>query len=79
MVELVWLISAKEDLKEIYDFVASDSKKYAKHQINHIQRECQHKILKPSLYSRPPASFREKVYFFKERSLYYLITKDTVS
>lgn len=37
MVELVWLKSAKEDLKEIYDFIASDSKKYAKHQINHIK------------------------------------------
>ncbi len=37
MVQIKWLDSAKEDLKEIYDFIASDSKKYAKHQILKIK------------------------------------------
>jgi toxin ParE1/3/4 len=37
MVKLRWLQSAKDDLKNIYDFIAADSKKYALHQINVIR------------------------------------------
>ena len=37
MVKLRWLQSAKNDLKEIYDFIASDSKRYAKHQVKLIR------------------------------------------
>lgn len=36
MVKLLWLISAKDDLKDIYDFIAADSTKYARHQIKKI-------------------------------------------
>lgn len=36
MVQIVWLKSAKNDLKSIYEFIALDSKKYAKLQIQKI-------------------------------------------
>lgn len=38
MVKLRWLQSSKDDLKNIYDFIAIDSKKYALHQINVIRK-----------------------------------------
>jgi toxin ParE1/3/4 len=41
MVEIRWLESAKIDLKDIYDFIAADSKKYAKHQISKIRNRTQ--------------------------------------
>lgn len=37
MVQIKWLKSAKTDLKEIYDFISLDSKRYAKHQVEKIQ------------------------------------------
>ena len=37
MVQIKWLKSAKNDLKEIYDFISLDSKRYAKHQVEKIQ------------------------------------------
>ena len=36
MVRLKWLKSAKEDIKEIYHYIAFDSKRYAKLQIERI-------------------------------------------
>ncbi|WP_312392606.1 type II toxin-antitoxin system RelE/ParE family toxin [Chryseobacterium sp.] len=39
MVQTKWLKSAKTDLKEIYDFISLDSKKYARFQIEKIQRK----------------------------------------
>lgn len=49
MVEIVWLNSAKEDLKDIYEYIASDSIKYAKHQIYQIRDRTI--ILKTNPYS----------------------------
>ena len=37
MVKLLWLQSAKDDLKDIFDFIAADSNKYARHQIKQIR------------------------------------------
>ena len=37
MVQIKWLKSAKNDLKEIYDFISLDSRRYAKHQVEKIQ------------------------------------------
>jgi toxin ParE1/3/4 len=37
MVEIKWLNSAKKDLREIYDFIAFDSKFYASYQIKEIK------------------------------------------
>ena len=37
MVKLLWLQSAKDDLKDIFDFIAADSKKYARHQVKQIR------------------------------------------
>lgn len=37
MVRIKWLNSAKEDLKEIHDYISLDSKRYAKLQIDKIQ------------------------------------------
>jgi len=39
MVQIKWLKSARNDLKEIYDFISLDSKRYAKHQIEKIQNK----------------------------------------
>lgn len=37
MVEIRWLKSAKKDLREIYDFIATDSEFYAKYQVRQIK------------------------------------------
>ena len=36
MVQLKWLKSAKKDLKEIYDYISTDSKRYAKFTVEKI-------------------------------------------
>ncbi len=36
MVRIKWLIEAKNDLKEIYDYISKDSKRYAKLQTERI-------------------------------------------
>ena len=37
MVRIKWLLSARNDLKEIYGYISLDSKRYAKLQIERIQ------------------------------------------
>ncbi len=37
MVKLMWLESAKNDLKSIFDYIALDSKRYAKYQVKEIR------------------------------------------
>jgi plasmid stabilization system protein ParE len=37
MVQIKWLVSAKTDLKEIYEYIALDSKRYAKLQVQRIR------------------------------------------
>ena len=49
MVKLLWLTSAKDDLKDIYDFIAADSTKYARHQINQIKERSN--VLKKNPYA----------------------------
>ena len=49
MVKLLWLISAKDDLKDIYDFIAADSTKYARHQIKQIRQRAN--VLKSNAYA----------------------------
>jgi len=44
MVQIVWLKDAKIDLKEIYDYIALDSKRYARLQVERIKESI--KILK---------------------------------
>lgn len=39
MVRIKWLKSAKLDLKEIYEFIALDSKRYAQYQVEKIQKK----------------------------------------
>ncbi|MCB9202661.1 MAG: type II toxin-antitoxin system RelE/ParE family toxin [Flavobacteriales bacterium] len=41
MVKINWLESSKHDLKEIYEYIAKDSKKYAKFQVNKIIKKVQ--------------------------------------
>ena len=36
MVEIRWLTEAKEDLRDIYDYISRDSKRYAKRQVDKI-------------------------------------------
>lgn len=36
MVRLTWLVSAQKDLRDIYEFISLDSKRYAKIQIEKI-------------------------------------------
>lgn len=38
MVRIKWLKSAKLDLKDIYEFIALDSKRYARFQVEKIQK-----------------------------------------
>lgn len=47
MVQIKWLVSSKSDLKEIYEFIANDSKRYAKLQIQRIISHTQ--IIKSNL------------------------------
>lgn len=44
MVQIIWLKSAKTDLKEIYDYIVLDSKRYARFQVERIKKSI--KILK---------------------------------
>jgi addiction module RelE/StbE family toxin len=44
MVQIVWLKDAKVDLKEIYDYISLDSKRYARLQVERIRNST--KILK---------------------------------
>lgn len=39
MVRIKWLKSAKLDLKEIYGFIALDSKRYAQYQVKKFKRK----------------------------------------
>lgn len=39
MVQIKWLKSARQDLKEIYDYIALDSKRYAQLQVERIQQK----------------------------------------
>jgi addiction module RelE/StbE family toxin len=39
MVRIKWLLAAKNDLKEIYDYISLDSKRYAKLQVERIQNK----------------------------------------
>ena len=41
MVQIRWLKEARTDLKEIYDYISSDSKRYAKLQVMRIQQRTQ--------------------------------------
>ena len=36
MVEIRWLEKARDDLRDIYDYISLDSERYAKHQIEKI-------------------------------------------
>jgi len=47
VVRIKWLRSAKIDLKEIYDFISLDSKRYARFQIEKIQNKTE--ILKTGM------------------------------
>jgi toxin ParE1/3/4 len=39
MVQIIWLPSAKADLQNIYQYIAIDSRKYAKHQVTKIREK----------------------------------------
>ncbi len=41
MVQIRWLELAKLDLKDIYEFIAMDSKRYAKYQVQQIKSRTQ--------------------------------------
>ena len=41
MVQIKWLIEAKIDLKEIYEYIALDSKRYARFQVERIKNSTQ--------------------------------------
>jgi addiction module RelE/StbE family toxin len=47
MVRIKWLLAAKNDLKEIYDYISLDSKRYAKLQVERIQNKTE--ILKSQI------------------------------
>jgi toxin ParE1/3/4 len=47
MVEIRWLDEAKNDLKDIFDYISIDSKRYAKRQVDKIVERTQ--ILKSQL------------------------------
>lgn len=49
MVEIRWTHSAKIDLKEIFAFIATDSKRYASYHIRQIRKRIE--ILKQNPYS----------------------------
>jgi addiction module RelE/StbE family toxin len=47
MVRIKWLLAAKNDLKEIYDYISLDSKRYARLQVERIQNKTE--ILKSQI------------------------------
>lgn len=49
MVEINWTVQAKNDLKDILEYISKDSKRYAKLQVNRIRQRTQ--VLKSQIYS----------------------------
>lgn len=81
MVQIKWLKSAKIDLKEIYDFISLDSKRYAKHQVEKIQSKTE--ILKTGIIIGKKVSEidNEKVREILEgnyRIIYRIISKNEI-
>ncbi len=81
MVQIKWLKSAKIDLKEIYDFISLDSKRYAKHQVEKIQNKVS--ILKNGILIGKQVSeiddekIRE-IFEGNYRIIYRIISKDEI-
>ncbi len=59
MVKLVWTEVSRDDLKEIFDFIAEDSARYASITVNKIYQQAQLIIDNPSL-GRIIPEFNEK-------------------
>lgn len=49
MVEIRWLKEAKDDLKDIYDYISRDSQKYAKRQVDKLYKRTD--ILKKHIHA----------------------------
>jgi len=49
LVEINWTVQAKNDLKDILEYISKDSKRYAKLQVNRIRQRTQ--VLKSQIYS----------------------------
>ena len=81
MVKIVWLKSARNDLFDIFDYIATDSKRYAKLQIEKIQTATE--IIKSNIEigrSVPEAndpSVRE-IFERKYRIIYRVVSEDLV-
>ena len=81
MVQINWTLLAKSDLKNIFDYIAFDSKYYAKKTISEIRDETQ--ILKqfPLIGRVIPEigneNFREIIYG-NYRIMYKLVTKERI-
>lgn len=79
MAKIRWLKSAKLDLKEIYEFIASDSKKYAKHQILQI-RERTNVLKRQPFAGKIVAEYDSptirEIVFSHYRIIYRIVNKD---
>ena len=59
MVKLIWTEVSRDDLKEIYDFIAQDSTRYASITVNKIYQQTQLIIDNPAI-GRTVPEFNEK-------------------
>ena len=81
MVQIKWLKSARMDLKEIYDFISLDSKRYAKYQIEKIQIKID--ILKTgSVIGKKVSEIDDEkvreIFEGNNRIIYRIISKDEI-
>lgn len=81
MVQIKWLKLAKSDLKEIYDFISLDSKRYARFQIEKIQHKTE--ILKNGNVIRKKVSEIDdenvrEIFEGNYRIIYRIISKDEI-
>lgn len=81
MVRIKWLRSAKIDLKEIYDFISLDSKKYARFQIEKIQNKTE--ILKTGMIIGKRVSEIDndnvrEIFEGNYRIIYHIISKNEI-
>lgn len=54
MVQVNWLKSARDDLKDIYEYISLDSKRYARLQIEKIQKSVEFLKISPELGRKVP-------------------------
>jgi plasmid stabilization system protein ParE len=81
MVRLNWTLESSENLKNIYDFIAQDSKHYAKIHINRIKEKANLLTENPKIGRIVPEIYKEnirEIIFGNYRIIYRIVIIDRI-